>query len=174
MTDTRSGHRGFTTLELVVTIVILGILAAVATARFIGPSAFESRGFSDLAIAVVRQAQKTAIAQRRDVIVVITANRIAACYDPACGAGNRVQSNANLQRASAASAANCLGDTGWLCAGRPDGVAGISSTDATITFNGLGRPGLAATATITISPAEAGDVTRAIAIERETGYVHPS
>lgn len=165
---------GFTTVELIVTIVIVGILSAFATARFVGRSGFESRGYYDQAMGVIRHAQKTAIAQRRNVIVVVSADRIAACYDPACGAGNRVPAPVDLTRASGTASANCLGDTTWLCAGRPDGVASIASTDAAITFNGLGRPSIAAKATITINPAEPGDVARHIDIELETGYVHPS
>ena len=166
----RRKFRGYSILELVVTILIAGILAAVATARFVGRSGFESRGYFDQAITVVRHAQKTAIAQRRSVIVTISADRIAVCYDAGCGA--RVVSTINLARASATAAANCLSDSTWLCAGRPDGVSAVSSTAATITFDGLGRPSTAAT--ITISGAEGGDLTRQIIVEAETGYVHPA
>jgi MSHA pilin protein MshC len=153
-------------------IVIVGILSAFIGARFVDKGGFESRGYADQAIAVVRHAQKTAIAQRRNVVVVITADRIAACYDAACGAGQRVVAPLNLNAASGVSATRCINDATWLCAGRPDGVAALSSIPATITFNGLGRPD--SNATITIPGAEAGDVTRQIVIESETGYVHPA
>ena len=167
-------HRvtGFTVLELVVTIVIAGILMAVATARFVSKGGFESRGYFDEAITVVRQAQKTAIAQRRNVIVVITADRIAVCYVAACAAADRVVATSNLNRASSTALANCLNDTAWLCAGRPGSVLPIGSSAATVTFDGLGRPSTAAT--ITISGAEGGDLTRQITIQAETGYVSPA
>lgn len=169
-----SAHRrsvsGFTLLELVVTIVIVGILAAVATARFVGKSSFESRGYFDETIALVRHAQKTAIAQRRNVIVEISADRVAACYVAGCdaAAANRVRATLDLNRSSRM-AQNCLNDTSWLCTGRPDGVSPLGSTAATITFDGLGRPSTGAT--ITITGSESGDLTRQIIVEPETGYV---
>lgn len=169
----RRSESGFTMLELIVTIVIAGILAAVATARFVGKGGFESRGYFDETITLVRHAQKTAIAQRRPVIVEISADRVAVCYVAGCAgaAANRVRATLDLNR-SARMAQNCLNDTSWLCTGRPDGVSPLSSTAATITFDGLGRP--STTATITISGSESGDVTRQIIVEPETGYVRPA
>jgi len=163
----RMQSSGFSTVELIVVIVVAGILAAVATARFAGKGGFDSRGYYDQAIAVVRQAQKVAIAQRRDVYVVVTADRIAACYDAACA--GRVAAPARLNATGTDAAAHCLNDAGWLCVGRPGGVAALASAPASFFFNALGRPD--ATATITITGAEAGDIVRQIVVEPETGYV---
>jgi MSHA pilin protein MshC len=169
----RNSRSGFSLVELVVIIAIAAVIAAVATARFVGKSGFESRAYFDEAIAVVRQAQKTAIAQRREVTVMISSDRIAVCYDTTCiaDATKRVLTPLSLNRSGGTAAANCLNDATWLCTGRPDGVASIASTAASITFDGLGRPNTAAT--ITISGTEAGDVIRTFVIEAETGYVHP-
>jgi MSHA pilin protein MshC len=169
----RRAAAGFTLLELVVTIVIVGVLAAVATARFVSRGGFESRGYFDETITLVRHAQKTAIAQNRSIMVEISADRVAVCYVAACAgaAGNRVRATLNLNRSSRM-VLNCLNDPDWLCAGRPDGVSPLGTTAATITFDGLGRPSTGAT--ITISGSEGGDVTRQIIVEPETGYVRPA
>ena len=79
ITIVRSGPRhGFTIVEMVVTIAILGLLAAVLGPRFSGRDAFASRGFHDEAQSVVRYAQKTAIAWRRPVFVCVTATVVSA------------------------------------------------------------------------------------------------
>lgn len=168
--NTVSAH-GYTLAELIAVIAILGVLAAVATPRFLGRNTFEARGFSDQAQMVVRHAQKVAIAQRRAVHVVVTSSRIGACYDSACTA--RVAPPVGYLQITTpwgtghTGGFNCDNDARWLCAGAPDGVA--ISPGLTFTFDALGRPSFPAAQTVTI----AGDVARSIVIERETGYVHP-
>jgi MSHA pilin protein MshC len=156
---------GFTTLELIVTLAIAGIVAAVAVSRLMGKEGFEDRGFYDQAITVIRYAQKTAIAQRRMVFAVATADRVAACYDAGCTAGQEVPAPFAFPRtpSMASGLVKCANNAAWLCAGAPDGVT-VSA--ATISFNGLGRPSAAATITVSGSPA------RSILVEAETGYVH--
>ena len=74
----RLAARGFTLTELVMTIVIIGILSVIVAPRFMSSQPFETRGFYDEAQAVVRYAQKVAIAQRRAIFVCVSANEIAA------------------------------------------------------------------------------------------------
>ncbi|HEY6509696.1 MAG TPA: hypothetical protein VIY56_16855, partial [Vicinamibacterales bacterium] len=65
-------------------ISIAGILAAFAASRFIDRDGFASRGFYDEATGVVRYAQKTAIAWRRQVFVCVTATSVAASAAAGC------------------------------------------------------------------------------------------
>lgn len=64
---------GFTLVELIMTMVILGIIAAVAMPRFFDTNVFQERGAADQVKAALRYGQKVAIAQRGAVSVNITA-----------------------------------------------------------------------------------------------------
>lgn len=68
--------RGFTLVELVMTIALVGILAVVALPRMFDRDAFEGQGFFDQTVSVLHYAQKAAIAQRRTVCVAFESNKI--------------------------------------------------------------------------------------------------
>lgn len=161
-------------VELIVVIVILGILSAVAVARFVGREGFEARGFHDQVITVIQQAQKTAIAQRRPIFVTITATRVAACYVAACGVVGSVPVPAPfaMPRTTALAQANCLGNAAWLCAGAPAAEISLASAVANFTFSSLGRTNLAAPLVIAVNTTVPGEANRTLTVETETGYVH--
>ena len=138
--------RGFTLIELVMVIGIAAILAAVAFSR-INVSSFDTEGFANRAIAMVRYAQKTAISQRRTVFVVATSGNLKLCYaDSVCGTPVREPPGTNAFSYNAPS--------------------GVTLSVVTISFDALGRPSAGGAITVT------GDVARTITIEAETGYVH--
>jgi MSHA pilin protein MshC len=150
---------GFTTIELIVVISIVGILAAFAAARFVDRDSFAARGFNDEAIGIVRHAQKTAIAWRQLVHVCVTANSVAASAAAGCAAP--------LAHPTVTGAA--------LLTTAPSGV---TLSPASFCFDGIGRPTNCAgtpnaTLTITVTSTIAGDPSRQIVVEAETGYVHP-
>jgi MSHA pilin protein MshC len=145
--------RGFTLVELVVTISVLGLMAAVLGPRFVGRDAFASRGFHDEAQAVVRYAQKTAIAWRRPAFVCITATAVSAGSVADCGT----------------LLVNPISGT-TLTATAPSGV---TLTPNNFSFDGAGRPNPNAQITIAFASGIAGDPARQIVVEAETGYVHP-
>jgi len=140
---------GFTLVELVVTIGILSIMAAVAAPRFFQASTFESRGRYDNAAAIVRLAQKTAVAWRRPVYVCVTATTVSAGTASGCGV------TLKYPVSEAAATVTMAG--------------GVTLNPFEISFDGLGRP--SAGATISFTSSISGDPARQITIAAETGYV---
>lgn len=154
--DSLKGVRGFTLIELVMVMVLLGVLAVFVAPRF-NSSDFNARGFHDETLALLRYAQKTAIAQRRTVCVAFTTT------------------TATLTIAAAAATANCAGNP--LTGPKGESPATITAKTgvaynalpASFSFDGLGQPSVAQT----IQVASSGTpISLTITVEPGTGYVH--
>jgi prepilin-type N-terminal cleavage/methylation domain-containing protein len=59
--------RGFTLVELVVVMMLMGVLASVGVSRFVNRQPFEVQAGADQLLAALRTAQATALAQRATV-----------------------------------------------------------------------------------------------------------
>lgn len=158
-----SNQAGFTLIELIMVIVMLGVLAVFAAPRMFNTGDFTARGFHDETLSLLRYAQKTAIAQRRTVCVAFTSNRV------------------SLSMASAAAATNCATSTSTAMTG-PNGEATVtgrsgvrfdssSPSNWDFNFNGLGQPIDTSGVPVTKRTIEIVDAGK-IYVEAETGYVH--
>ena len=67
-------QNGFTLIEMVTVITIVGVLAVVVIPRFLQPSNFESRSVSDQLISSARQAQQLAMSKASSANVTLSTN----------------------------------------------------------------------------------------------------
>lgn len=76
----RSGTRGFTLVELVVVLIVMGVLASLALPRLMDRRALQERGFLDQLRALVSYGRKVALAQRREVCVLLAPASVRVVY----------------------------------------------------------------------------------------------
>jgi MSHA pilin protein MshC len=138
--------RGFTLIELIMVIVMLGVLAVFAAPMF-NRGDFDARGFHDETLAMLRYAQKTAIAQRRTVCVTLSATGVTLTMDKSVPPDGTCDSAPALPNP-------------------PRGGSGLSSATASFNFTPLGST--EPSSRVTISIANSTDIT----VEADTGYVH--
>ena len=166
----RPQSKGFTLVELIVTMVVVGIISAVAIPRFADQQGFQSRAFYEQVQEAIKFAQKVAVAQRKSVYVTTTATTLQACYVAACGGvGSYAVIDPTTKAALSLAAQDQRGVT----------FSAVTISPATtFVFDSLGRPRsaanvlLTATTTISVNSTATGDINRNIIIEPETGYVH--
>ena len=151
-----SRQQGFTMVELIAVIIIVGIIASVAASRFFNATTFQSRAAADQVRAALKYGQKIAIAQRRQVGVLIST--------------------------SASAQTNCTNTVSSSTVTCAISNAVTTLTTGTYYFNSLGEPVNAGgtpiiaagtsnpAASITVGNISDGGAT--ILIEQETGYVH--
>jgi MSHA pilin protein MshC len=67
-------------VELVATLIVIGILAAVVLPNLAGTQVYDQLSFSDRTLSLLQYAQKSAVAKRRLVCVTFTATSLTLMY----------------------------------------------------------------------------------------------
>lgn len=149
---------GFTLVELVMVLIILGILAIFVLPRVQLTQGFDQVGFHNAVRATLEYARKSAVAQRRHVRVTLGVNTLTLTIADDIPEGANAN---NFVRALPLPTPDgrCGGPANQLCA--PAGIA--LGGPGTLDFSPLGRASAVVTYTVTGQP----DIT----VTAETGLV---
>ncbi len=149
-------RRGFTLIELVVIIAILGILAGVAGPRFFRRQSFDERITRDELAGSLRYAGKLALATGCEVEVQVTSNRWDLHQRTGCSSGAFTQDVVDPTN----------GGSEYQV--RPAGAVTVSTTASTLIFDERGQSvdGSGALQSVTLT---AG--THTVQVVGATGYV---
>ena len=148
-----SKKSGFTLVELIVVILIVGILSASVAPRFFGVASYESRQAADEVLSALRYSQQMAMNRGGDIQLVLTAN------------------NFTVQRSGGGALRSPDGLIPYTKIFPNSVTAAPNPNPQTINFNALGQPGDIAGV---LFPANVSIVvgTTTITLEENTGYAH--
>lgn len=149
--------KGYTLVELVIVIIVVGILAATIMPRFANRADFDQAGFHDQAASALQYARKIAVASRRYVCITGNTTGLSFQLDPRLPESVTVPPTCSV--AISLPGANNSCGTNKICP--PSSVTlGASS----FYFDPQGRASATTTITMTGQPS--------IRVEQGTGYVH--
>ena len=157
-----SYQRGFTLLEMVVVILIMGILTLNLAPHSLNLSPFYARGFHDETLALLRYAQKSAIAHRRTVCVEFSGD---------VSVSLRISASAGTPTCTNALSGIAGGDASTSAVTAQSNVSYTAVPD-NFSFDGLGQPVDGSGALIATQSIQVVNASNSISVEAVTGYIH--
>ncbi|SEB00493.1 type II secretion system protein [Alkalimonas amylolytica] len=143
--------KGFTLVELIVVMVLLGILSVTLLPRFLSGAGTSEYHYRDQALALLRRVQIQAMQ----------------CTDATFCPGSVLQ----LSSSAIGTSADCRNDATHLCIASRD-VVTLSANFSQLSFDALGRPQGCAAATPACTLTITGSNSLQICLESE-GYIRP-
>ncbi len=153
-----NSSKGFTLIELVMVIIILGILAATAIPKFAGQSAYDERFFYEDVLAGLRHAQKLAMSTGCSVEFNQTASGFELMHNTNCFSGGAADYSTDVFRP---------GDTFGYVVGNSSAV--WTSDENPLIFTAEGQVSNAGGATQNSTTLTTGGWI--ITIDGQTGYI---
>ena len=151
----RLSQRGFTLIELVTLIAILGIISVTALPKFFNYSQFQEKAFFDDTLSAFRYAQKLAVATGCNVRVVTSGNQFQ-LNRPAAGDRSKC---ASTTAADFTMPVIRPGSTGNYQGSQ----SGVALGNATVYFTAKGTASTSTTVTVG---------SRSLGVVRDTGFVY--
>jgi MSHA pilin protein MshC len=155
-------QRGFTLVELIAVMVIIGILAVFAMPRFSGRQMYDDLAFYNYVLSTLRYAQKSAISQHQFVCATFGAGSVVLTYGPtnACASGS-LATLGGAQPANSKFSGGAPTALSFDCLGRLRAISPVAASCSVATAIEINKH------TITVVGA-----ATPITVEKETGYVH--
>lgn len=142
---------GFTLIEMIVIMTIIGVLAVFAVGRFPDQDAFEARGYYDELVAATRYAQRYAVASGCGVQIAVNASDYALTLETPCAGGTAVQQPGG----------------GDFSGTAPAGVS-VTTGTGNYLYNAYGDLGSGANSTVTVT---GGGGTLMFTVHGSSGFV---
>jgi MSHA pilin protein MshC len=138
-------NNGFTMIELIIVILIMGIMSIAVSSRFADRQTFLNRANIDGVKFLIKTAQKAAMSQRREVYVNTNGNIVSICYSNAatCPGGQEFTSEGQTYLVDLGTSSKVIPSFGFNSSG------GTTGGSITLTIDG-----------------------KNLYVEQETGFVH--
>jgi len=158
--NNRRRSRGFTLVEVVVVMVIVGIVAVTGFSRFSSATAFHERGFANEVLSAIHYAHRLASAGGCHLRIQMGSGNLTVSSWPTClPADHSVASTAIAHPQH----------SGTFVTPVP---AGLTVGTLDIYFDGRGRPYTTSSETLTTTVSTLAIGGRSLSIEPQSGYTH--